>query len=95
VTTPGEARAAISGHIYEGTVEPASLPQLRAQRTVTQALLVEGRNRARIYEPAGNPPEGFAPVAVTLEDAYLVLMRLGALPGHEPLHAGAAAGGAR
>jgi ABC-type multidrug transport system ATPase subunit len=93
VTTPGEARAAISGHVYEGTVDPGDLPRLRAERTVTQALLVEGRNRARIYEPSGRPPDGFAPVTVTLEDAYLVLMRQGVLPGHEPVgsgHAGAA-----
>ena len=92
LTTPSEARAAIDGHIYEGTVDVADLPQLRAERTVTQALLVEGRNRARIYEPKGNPPAGFARVPVTLEDAYLVLMRLGGLQGVEAggVHAGAA-----
>jgi len=83
LTTPGEARRAISGHIFEGTVEVADLPQLREERTVTQAMLVEGRNRARVYEPSGTPPPGFTPVTVTLEDAYLVLMRLGTLPGHE------------
>ena len=60
----------------------------------TQAYLVEGRNRVRVHEPSGEPPPGhFQGVAPTLEDAYLVLMRLGALPGHEPL--GAAAAGAR
>jgi ABC-2 type transport system ATP-binding protein len=83
LTTPGDARAAIAGHIYEGTVDVADLPQLRAERTVTQSMLVEGRNRARVYEPSGTPPEGFVPATVTLEDAYLVLMRLGSLPGHE------------
>jgi ABC-type multidrug transport system ATPase subunit len=83
LTTPSEARAAIAGHIFEGTVDIAELPRLRAERTVTQSLLVEGRNRARVYEPAGVPPAGFSPAAVTLEDAYLVLMRLGSLPGHE------------
>jgi ABC-2 type transport system ATP-binding protein len=93
VTTPTEARAAIAGHIYEGTVDAADLPRLRQERTVTQALLVEGRNRARIYEPSGNPPTGFAGAPVTLEDSYLVLMRLGALPGREPM--GAATAGAR
>jgi ABC-type multidrug transport system ATPase subunit len=82
LTTPGDARAAIAGHIFEGTVEVADLPRLRAERTVTQSMLVEGRNRARVYEPSGAPPPGFAPAAVTLEDAYLVLMRLGMLPGH-------------
>jgi ABC-2 type transport system ATP-binding protein len=83
VTSPSEARAAIAGHIFEGTVDPQDLGRLREERTVTQALLVEGRNRARLYEPSGVPPEGFAPVPVTLEDAYLVLMRLGALPAPE------------
>ncbi len=95
VTTPGEARDAISGHVYEGTVERDDLARLRRERTVTQALLVEGRNRARIYEPAGSPPPGFAPVPVTLEDAYLVLMRLGALPGREAMAADSPAGTAR
>jgi ABC-type multidrug transport system ATPase subunit len=83
LTTPGEAKGAIAGHIYEGTVEVAELAHLREARTVTQALLVEGRNRARVYDPSGAPPPGFASATVTLEDAYLVLMRLGALPGRE------------
>jgi ABC-2 type transport system ATP-binding protein len=83
VTTPGEARTAIAGHIFEGTVDVAELPRLRAERTVTQSLLVEGRNHARVYEPGGTPPPGFVSATVTLEDAYLVLMRLGTLPGHE------------
>jgi len=91
LTTPGDARSSIDGHIFEGTVEPADLPRLREERMVTQALLVEGRNRARIFEPSGAPPAGFAPVPVTLEDAYLVLMKLGSLPGHEMA---AGAGGA-
>jgi ABC-type multidrug transport system ATPase subunit len=91
VTTPGEARAAIQDHIFEGLIEPGDLPLLRAERTVTQAMLVEGRNRARIYEPSGAPPAGFAPATVTLEDAYLVLMRLGTLPGHEMASAAATA----
>jgi ABC-2 type transport system ATP-binding protein len=83
VTTPTEARAAIAGCMYEGTVEVADLPRLRSERVVTQALLVEGKNKARLYEPSGSPPEGFAPVPVTLEDAYLVLMRLGSLPSRD------------
>jgi ABC-2 type transport system ATP-binding protein len=83
LTTPGDARSAIAGHIFEGTVEVADLPRLRAEHTVTQAMLVEGRNRARVYDPSGSAPAGFVPVPVTLEDAYLVLMRLGTLPGHD------------
>ena len=81
VTTPAEARAAISGHMFEGLVDLEEVPRLRAERTVTQALLVEGRHRARIYEPSGTPPPGFSPVPVTLEDAYLVLMRSGPFGG--------------
>ena len=95
LTTPSEAKAAIAGHIFEGTVEPADLPRLRAERTVTQALLVEGRNRARVYDPSGTPPAGFSPANVSLEDAYLVLMRLGSLPGHEMPAAGARVAAAR
>jgi len=80
VTSPSEARASIAGHIYEGTVSVDELSRLRAERVVTQAILVEGKDRARIWDPSGSPPDGFVPVPVTLEDAYLVLMRLGALP---------------
>jgi ABC-type multidrug transport system ATPase subunit len=80
VTSPSEARASIAGHIYEGTVSVEELPRLRAERIVTQAILVEGKDRARIWDPSGSPPDGFVPVPVTLEDAYLVLMRLGTLP---------------
>jgi len=39
-----------------------------------QAVLFEGKNRVRIYEPDGTPPEGFEAVPATLEDAYLLLM---------------------
>ena len=59
----------------------ADLPALRAERTVTQVLLVEGQHRARLYDPTGAPPAGFEKIPVSLEDSYLVLMQLGALPG--------------
>ena len=74
-TTPRAAREAIQGAIYEGTIAPADLPALRRERAVTQALLVEGRNRVRIYAPERDAPAGFEPVQPSLEDAYLVLMR--------------------
>jgi ABC-type multidrug transport system ATPase subunit len=93
-TTPREARAALEGSIFEGTVAPADLPGLRRDRAVTQAILVEGRHRVRVYEPAGTPPPGFERVAPTLEDAYLVMMRAGAAfaAGGNGASAGAAAG---
>ncbi len=78
-TTPRDARAAIDGAIFEGTVEPSALPALRTQRAVTQAILVEGRHRVRVHEPGGAPPAGFERVSPTLEDAYLVMMREAAM----------------
>ncbi|HST00581.1 MAG TPA: ABC transporter ATP-binding protein [Usitatibacter sp.] len=74
-TTPRAAREAIAETIFEGSVAPADLPALRETRRVTQAILVEGRHRVRVYEPGGEVPIGFEPVTPTLEDAYLVLMR--------------------
>ncbi|HYM79877.1 MAG TPA: ABC transporter ATP-binding protein [Candidatus Limnocylindria bacterium] len=88
-TTPREAREAIAGVIFEGTVPVADLPELSRTRQVTQAVLVEGKHRVRVYEPRGGPPPGFEPVAPTLEDAYLVMVRAngratnGALPAVE------------
>jgi len=90
LTTPAEARASIEGQMFEGTVDPGDLAALQATRTVTQVILVEGRNRARLYEPAGAPPPGFERAPATLEDAYLVLMRQGALPGRESPRSGLA-----
>jgi ABC-type multidrug transport system ATPase subunit len=86
-TTPRAARAALQGRIFEGLVSPVDLPALRASRAVTQTLLVEGRHRVRLYEPDGAAPAGFDPVEPSLEDAYLVLMRLGELPGAELIDA--------
>ena len=83
-TTPRAAREAIAGAIFEGSVDPVELPALRRERHVTQAILVEGRHRVRVYAPRRDPPPGFEPATPTLEDAYLVLMQLeGALaPGN-------------
>jgi len=75
VTTPAEARGALAGSIFEGTVEPDAYESLWQRRCVTQSYLLEGRNRVRVYEPGREPPAGFVPVTPTLEDAYLVLMR--------------------
>jgi ABC-2 type transport system ATP-binding protein len=47
-TTPGQARAAIEGMIFEGEATSASLEELRTTRCVTQAILVEGKNRVRM-----------------------------------------------
>jgi ABC-2 type transport system ATP-binding protein len=90
-TTPTAARAAIEGAIFEGRVAVGDLERLAGEQVVTQAILVEGENRVRIYSPGGSPPDGFEPVPATLEDAYLVLMRTGGeSPAETPAPAGTA-----
>jgi len=92
LTTPAEARATIDGTIFDGSARKEELAELQESRCVTQAMLVEGRHRVRIYEPSGAPPPGFEPVKPTLEDAYLVLMRSDAAERkREPVQAGALA----
>ena len=80
-TTPAEARAAIDGAVFEGEVTAEELEDLHRSRMVTQSIIVEGSHRLRIYQPDGEPAPGFREVSPTLEDAYLVLMRTGGLPG--------------
>ncbi|MES1241805.1 MAG: ABC transporter ATP-binding protein [Acidobacteriota bacterium] len=74
-TSPGEARASIAGRIFEGRVAADELEEIRKRLRVTQAVLVEGKNRVRIFEPDGKAPAGFEPAPATLEDAYLLLMQ--------------------
>jgi hypothetical protein len=57
-----------------GAVATGDLAALQAAKRVTQAVLVEGRNRVRIHEPSREAPSGFEPAIPTLEDAYFVLM---------------------
>jgi ABC-2 type transport system ATP-binding protein len=79
-TSPSEVRKLLTGTIFEASVSTADLETLRKTRTVTQAILAEGKNRVRVYDTQGHPPEGFASVPPTLEDAYFVTMR-SELPG--------------
>jgi ABC-type multidrug transport system ATPase subunit len=74
-TSPSEARQRLAGTIFEASVSAAELESLRRQHCVTQAVLVEGKNRVRIHQGQGVAPDGFVPVAATLEDAYFVTMR--------------------
>src|SRR5262245_6903075 len=76
LTTPAQARALISGRIYQGTAAtPADLAAIAHSRHVTQSILVEGRHQLRLFEPEGDAPAGFHPVEASLEDAYFVLTR--------------------
>ena len=74
-TSPTEARRMLAGSIFEGAVATGDLAALQATKRVTQAVLVEGRNRVRIHEPSRQAPPGFEPAIPTLEDAYFVLMQ--------------------
>jgi len=77
-TTPGEARDRLAGTIYQGEVAKEDLAGIERRYRITQAILIEGRNQVRVHMPAeeaasGAVPDGFASVAPTLEDAYLLL----------------------
>jgi ABC-type multidrug transport system ATPase subunit len=85
-TSPSEALSRLNGAIYEATVSADELESLRKSRCVTQAVLFEGKNRVRVYETNGSPPNGFIPAVPTLEDAYLLTMR-GDLTNGAPVHA--------
>jgi ABC-2 type transport system ATP-binding protein len=75
VTTPGAARREMEGRVFEVAVTAEELEALAKRHVVLQAILFEGRNRARLYVPDDLPPVGAEPVVATLEDAYLFLMR--------------------
>jgi len=79
-TTPSAARDGLAGMVFEGFVADADLPACAARHRLLSAVLVEGRtNRARVFvPPAAEPPAGFSPSPATLDDAYLVLMRVAA-----------------
>lgn len=77
-TTPGQARTLLEGAIFEGAVEKQGMEALGERFRITQAVLIEGQNRVRVHVPDGRPPDGFEPVAPSLEDAYLLLTRNGA-----------------
>jgi len=75
-TSPTEARQAIDGKVFEGRLRSDEMEEFRRrQMRIIQSVLVEGKNRVRVYQPDGTPPFGFEPVAATLEDAYLLLMQ--------------------
>jgi hypothetical protein len=79
-TTPAAARDSLAGMVFEGFVADADLPNYAARHRLLSAVLVEGRtNRTRVFvPPAATPPDGFVPSPATLDDAYLVLMRVAA-----------------
>ncbi len=86
VTSPGEARRALDGHIFEGSVSEDELRKMIAEHTITQAFLVEGIMHVRVYLDGGAPPDGFAPAPATLEDAFFLMMSGVDQAGSRPHH---------
>jgi ABC-2 type transport system ATP-binding protein len=74
-TTPSDAIAKLKGTLFEGTVERSEMESFAKKYFVTQAVLFEGRSRARIYLRDGSPPETFVTTTPTLEDAYFIITR--------------------
>ena len=82
-TTPSAAREAMVGKVLEGVVDRDAFARLEQEAYVLQGLPHEGGTRVRLFDDGRGTVDGFAPVAPTLEDAYLALMRTGQelLPG--------------
>ncbi len=93
-TTPAEARSCLAGRLYEGWLERSDLEKFAASHTVTQALLVEGRQKVRIYAEDRQVPVGFEPVQPSLEDVYLLMIRTGELPAPQHFTAASSASAA-
>jgi len=74
-TSPSEARQAIEGKVFEGRLGREERTEIQGRGQVIQSILVEGKNRVRVYLPDGVPLAGFEPVQANLEDAYLLLMQ--------------------
>jgi len=73
LTSPTEARREIEGKIFEGRIGREELEEIHRRRLrVIQSVLVEGKNRVRVYQPDGSSLLGFEAVPATLEDAYLL-----------------------
>jgi ABC-type multidrug transport system ATPase subunit len=74
-TSPSVAKQRIDGLLYEGDVPAEELAEFQQSHRVARAILVEGRNRVRVRVESDQPvPQGFEPVAPSLEDAYLLMM---------------------
>jgi ABC-type multidrug transport system ATPase subunit len=79
-TTPAGARDALRGRIFEGTGTNEELDRLKRDYLVTQAILVAGENRVRIFVDDEDVPAGFVSANPTLEDAYMALVNEAVVP---------------
>lgn len=78
-TSPKEALTPLQGGCFEGSVAGSEIAALHERHTVTRSFLVAGEHRVRIFAADKACPDGFAPAAPTLEDAYHLLLN----PGRE------------
>jgi ABC-type multidrug transport system ATPase subunit len=83
LTSPSEARGALRGRVFEGAVDGAALSDVARTSQVIASILVEGRNRVRVYAASGVGPAGFTAAEPSLEDAYLLVMQRAAAGGAE------------
>jgi ABC-2 type transport system ATP-binding protein len=67
--SPDDLATDLAGHVWEGVLEPAALPALRARYAVTAAVRRREGTVVRICGP--DAPNGFRPATPTLEEAYL------------------------
>ena len=72
-TTPAEACASLDGMLFEGSTSSGQLQRLKEKYHVTRAYLFEGDMRVRLVD--SSPPSDFHPVAPTLEDVYMTMIR--------------------
>ena len=75
LTSPSDARGALRGKVFEGAVSGADLDTITRTAHVIASVLVEGRNRVRVFVDGGPLPAGFGPAEPSLEDAYLLVMQ--------------------
>jgi len=95
-STPAQARAQLAGRIFQGYAETADLRDLSTRHCMTEAVLVERRNRVRLFVASGPAPQGFSEAEPNIGDAYMVRMRESQEIGEpQALRTEAAAGTAR
>ena len=74
--TPGALMAGLEGRIWQKDIDKAELGAVRERHAVIATQLRAGRTVVRVLSqaPGQCPGDGFAPVAVSLEDVYFATL---------------------
>ncbi len=74
--TPGALMAGLEGRIWQKDIDKAELGAVRERHAVIATRLRAGRTVVRVLSqaPGQCPGDGFAPVAVSLEDVYFATL---------------------